>query len=534
MAGPYRDTGGHEPAEAPRDAGIVGDVIAQFADSHAYLRELVQNSIDAGSPSVDVEVSYERDDQRLRVAVRDRGEGMSREIIENQLLVLFRSTKEKDRTKIGKFGIGFASVLSPNPEVVTVTTARAGRRLTLHLYRDLSYELFDAGPATQSGTVVELENSMPDREVKAYRAACEEALRRWCRHATVPIQFIDARQGEKHTTRIDRPLELEHALVQVTRTIDDGQLTVVVGVGGDQLELFNHGLMLKQEVSSLVGKGLSCKIQDARLGHTLSRDDVRRDAHFDRAIAFAREVAREALADAISVEMRSLAADGKLAEHARLVQATSASDVRPARWFLPLVEPALGSRVLDTSQASGHLWVATESTAITRALATTGAMIVHVGAEGLRPLLAPITSCAISSVATELTLITPEDPSDHDEAIVACLAEVLDKVHRKPRSILVATLEGVHADALAICARDDGDRVVGDEDARRSPFGVLFRRVLVLSARAPAVRAARTVTDPRVAASHLARAILLQYRLLDVARSQKILDLALDHAGVST
>ena len=80
---------------------------------------------------------------------------MTRDILENQLLVLFRSTKEHDRTKIGKFGIGFVSVLAPNPEVVVVNTAREGRRLSLHLYRDLSYELFDAGPATQTGTTCE-------------------------------------------------------------------------------------------------------------------------------------------------------------------------------------------------------------------------------------------------------------------------------------------------------------------------------------------------------------------------------------------
>ena len=173
MTGPYRDTGGDATAEAPRDAGIVGDVIAQFADPHAYLRELVQNSIDAGSPSVEVELPTTPTDQLLTVAVRDRGEGMTRDIIENQLLVLFRSTKEKDDTKIGKFGIGFASVLSPNPEVVSVHTARDQRRLTLHLYRDLSYELFDAGPATQNGTTVELEIAMPPDEVTAYCAACE-------------------------------------------------------------------------------------------------------------------------------------------------------------------------------------------------------------------------------------------------------------------------------------------------------------------------------------------------------------------------
>src|SRR5262245_25172872 len=99
-------------ADVPRDQGLVGDIIAQFADPLAFYRELVQNSIDAGSPQVEIKLEYDPSANVLRVAVRDRGEGMTRDILENQLLVLFRSTKEKDDSKIGKFGIGFTSVLS--------------------------------------------------------------------------------------------------------------------------------------------------------------------------------------------------------------------------------------------------------------------------------------------------------------------------------------------------------------------------------------------------------------------------------------
>jgi len=133
MSDPYRDQLGGEGTDGPRDRGIVGDVIAQFADPYAFYRELIQNAIDAGSPEVSVELEYNHSDQRMHAIVRDKGEGMTREIIENQLLVLFRSTKEKDRTKIGKFGIGFSSVLAPDPEVVVISTSRDGKRLTCHL-----------------------------------------------------------------------------------------------------------------------------------------------------------------------------------------------------------------------------------------------------------------------------------------------------------------------------------------------------------------------------------------------------------------
>jgi molecular chaperone HtpG len=45
----------------------------------------VQNAIDAGSPSIEIRIEHETAEQKLRVTVRDRGEGMSQDTIENQL-----------------------------------------------------------------------------------------------------------------------------------------------------------------------------------------------------------------------------------------------------------------------------------------------------------------------------------------------------------------------------------------------------------------------------------------------------------------
>jgi hypothetical protein len=54
----------------------------------------------------------------------------------------------------------------------------------------------------------------------------------------------------------------------------------------------------------------------------------------------------------------------------------------------------------------------------------------------------------------------------------------------------------------------------------------------VLSADHPQVRAARG-GDPLLAASHLARAVLLQHQLLDESRSRKIVEHALARIGVA-
>src|SRR4029079_18431204 len=100
-------------SDVVRDA--VTQMVRQFADALAFYRELVQNSIDAGATAIDVRVVMETDGDAgptLRVVVSDDGCGMDRAAIESCLLVLFRSSKDGDATKIGKFGVGFFSVFA--------------------------------------------------------------------------------------------------------------------------------------------------------------------------------------------------------------------------------------------------------------------------------------------------------------------------------------------------------------------------------------------------------------------------------------
>ena len=526
MTGPYRDSDAAAPGDAPRDAGIVGDVIAQFADIYAFYRELVQNSIDAGTPSVQIVIGYDRSAQQITVEVRDRGEGMTRDILENQLLVLFRSTKEKDDTKIGKFGIGFASVLAPNPDVVSVHTARDGRRLTLHLYRDLSYELFDAGPATQTGTTVALAISMKPQEVAEFARKSLDALHRWCRHATVPIEVVEQHGEKPVTTRIDKPLGLSKTLVEVTKTTDGGQLTVVVGIGATYTGFFNHGLMLHETTEPLVG-AFAVKIQDARLGHTLSRDDVRRDSHFEHAIDFARDVARNELVRATETKLRELAEAANLDGLEPLMGAAIAAELPLSRWYMPLVEEIGEQRTIDLG-AHKHAWASVRASPLTEALAATNTPVVR--CKDVSLLSADVQraiGCKLADVHTELTSIVPVERTPHDEALVATLIDILDRVYRDPGAVVLADLVGVHVDRLAIAGVSSEAHVVDREEAAKNPFALLGRRPLVLSISHPIVRAARKHEDPRVAASHLARAVLLHHRLLDEDRSHKILEIAL-------
>jgi hypothetical protein len=120
---------------------------------------------------------------------------------------------------------------------------------------------------------------------------------------------------------------------------------------------------------------------------------------------------------------------------------------------------------------------------------------------------------------------------------------VLAAAHLAPSAIRLAKLAGVGSVELAIAggpgdaihdAGPEGSPFVLDrETAKRNPFALLRRPPLVLSAGHPLVAAARRSADPVLAASHLARAVLLHYRLLDEERSAAIFEHALDRLGVS-
>jgi molecular chaperone HtpG len=532
---PYRSAEVEDPREAPRDPGIVGDIISQFADPNAFYRELVQNAIDAGTPSIDIRIEYDSDAQLMRVAVADRGEGMTRDVVENQLLVLFRSTKERDRTKIGKFGIGFASVLAPEPDIVIVTTAHGGRKLTLHLHRDLSYELFDAGPVTRDGTTVELELAMTADRVDGFVAASRASLERWCRHAAVPIDLAVHVPGQQALhARVDRPLGLDRALVEVRRTVDEGQLVAVVGLtdtAAPYTGFFNHGLMLHETAEPLLG-GVAVKLQDSRLGHTLSRDDVRRDVHFERAVAVARELVRDSLPGAVATAVRGAAEADDLALHRRLCDAAIAATIAVPREALtfPLVEPLGEQRVVDATALTGRVWTSARRSPITALLAARGEAVIH-GRD--HAWLEAYLKCRLVDVERELTAVEPIEPSDADTALVALLRDLLAAVYRAPDAILLARLTGAHADGIAIGGAATGAHVVDRDTAGRTPFARLRSVPLVLSANHPHVAAARADVDaPVLAAAHLARAVLLHYRLLDVARSEAMLAATLARIGI--
>jgi len=171
------------------------NLVNQFARPLDFLRELVQNSMDAGSPRVDVSVCWnpsptDASSGVLEVHVQDHGEGMDEVIIDNQLTRMFASTKENDLTKIGKFGIGFTSVFAIRPDAVLLKTGRHGQSWELLFHPDRS---FDKTRSTEpmEGTRIILYKSIPSSRLQQMIADCRWTLRYWCEHSDIPVTFED-------------------------------------------------------------------------------------------------------------------------------------------------------------------------------------------------------------------------------------------------------------------------------------------------------------------------------------------------------
>ena len=108
------------------------------------------------------------------------------EIIENALLTLFSSSKENDATKIGKYGVGFVSVLAIEPGVVWIETWRDEGAWRVRLSTDHQWVIEEAPKRARSGTIVSLEHHMASEALDSHVEKEFASLQRWCRHPLWP------------------------------------------------------------------------------------------------------------------------------------------------------------------------------------------------------------------------------------------------------------------------------------------------------------------------------------------------------------
>ncbi|MBI5209744.1 MAG: ATP-binding protein [Elusimicrobia bacterium] len=272
--------------------GLVKDLVDQFSDPLAFYRELIQNAIDAGSNRIDVTLEYDEGASTARLAVEDDGEGMDERIIDDYFLVLFRSTKEDDLTKIGKFGIGVVSVFSLRPEMVRVHTAKSGESWRLDFPSYKRYDKYRVAEMRE-GTLVELFKAMPAKEYVSLAAESLKTIRFWCRHSDTRIYFHD-RRGGGEPVLVNEAFGLPEG--ESLRYSEEGT-EIVLGFTGEAKPFcgfYNKGLTLKEGRHAYF-PGVALKIKSRYLEHTLTRDNVLEDDNYCKAMAIVTRLVEEEL-----------------------------------------------------------------------------------------------------------------------------------------------------------------------------------------------------------------------------------------------
>lgn len=288
------------------------NLISQFADPLAFLRELVQNSVDAGSTEIDVSLELQTetktDDEGgvMVIHVDDYGEGMDREIIDTRLTRLFCSGKEEDYTKIGRFGIGFVSVFAIEPDAVCVDTSRGGEHWRVLFKKDKTFTRITRDFPVD-GTKIQIIKSATKDEFKEVATRIPKVLTFWCRHVASTVRF----NGEP----INQQLDLD---VPCTVSYQEEGTDVVVGYATQKKPLggfYNRGLTLTETTSPIAG--VTFKINSRYLEHTLTRDAVLQDDNYHKAMAIVGRVVDGKLKQTLFDRLEGIVAEpGKTADEA--------------------------------------------------------------------------------------------------------------------------------------------------------------------------------------------------------------------------
>ncbi len=352
------------------------NLVHQFARPLDFLRELVQNAIDAGTPRVEVWTRFAppsggEDLGVLEIHVDDFGEGMDEAIIDSQLTRMFSSTKEDDLTKIGKFGIGFTSVFAIEPDAILLRTGRHGESWELLFHPDRSFDKVRVDGALV-GTQVTLFKRMAADAVPAFVEESRFVLSYWCVHSDTPVLFGDRSAGEAapaadradadpfaafsealpgaDQASVTRPLDLDADPVVTLQR--DGVEVIVGHADHPRYGYYNGGLtLLSTDNPDALGdqarslSHLAFKVKYDRLEHTLTRDNVLMDQHWRKAVQVLQEAADQLRADLVRRAMAAAAAGEPLDRwHDLLARECLATEVHHSAAFLtrPLLRDSSG------------------------------------------------------------------------------------------------------------------------------------------------------------------------------------------------
>jgi len=268
-------------------------------DAWVFVRELLQNSRDAGAGRVDLIV--EQRDGVDRIVCRDDGWGMSFDHARRYLFTLYASSKSGKSDTAGRFGIGFWAVLRFDPDEVVVRSAPEGEPgWQLRMSGDLE-EIVRSESSIAGGTEIELARTARGADPVA---AVWDAVQRDARHLRDEnSEILEVRVNSRRATA---EIELDPPSLSLARS---GLRVAVSLTDRPRVDLLAHGLRVRttatldelltrpdrrQRRSSSTPEGLVPRVilDSRRLQVLMARGDARTDRELRHLVAIGRRGVR--------------------------------------------------------------------------------------------------------------------------------------------------------------------------------------------------------------------------------------------------
>lgn len=212
-------------------------------DPWIFVRELLQNARDAGARTVAFVI--DEGPSGTRVRCRDDGEGMSYEHARRYLFSLYASSKEDRANQVGRFGVGFWSILRFDPTRIVIRSRprpQPGKPI------EPGWQVvLDGALAQGQRSNVEME---PGTEVWLERGPGDgsDGRRVWeAAHQNARFLCLRDEPDVPLSVLVDgRAINAAFALPAPSASFRRGQVRGVVGLGSaPRVELFSRGLRVR-------------------------------------------------------------------------------------------------------------------------------------------------------------------------------------------------------------------------------------------------------------------------------------------------
>lgn len=518
--------------------GALDHLVNQFSDPLSFLRELIQNSIDAGTLEVEVWLEHAPGEDGVGpmiIHVDDFGEGMDRRIIDSRLTRLFSSSKDGDLTKIGRFGIGFASVFAIKPDAVCVDTSKGGESWRILFNANRSFSRIERDLPVE-GTKIQIIKTVDQPTFLEFKLRAHEVIRYWCKHVEIDLRF----DGKL----LSGPLDLDAPIT--VRSTKSGT-TVIAGYTADGSSFqgfYNKGLTLLESDQSHYA-GVAFKVSSRYLEHTLTRDNVLRDENYEKAIKIVDRLVREDLVEALFERLEQLTLGEKasveaLSWHQQLLCRLLDSDAHlpPSTTKRAILRSPDGDAAtlqeLRRAVRDDRLLRADRPSPITRALRDEGYVIIASDFD-LAGLSTKFTKDAIEEVSSRFCfpILTDElDELHRWSALVDATRRMLESIGGKIQDVRVghwSYAANTSATWPAMTQKKAGE-LTPFEEARQLGLSLLSRkRTVVLNGSHPTLQRLRLLAEhePELAAYTLVKLFFLGDKLdldLDLLLTRKALE----------